>query len=170
MEEFWDVYNKHREKTGKTIKRNGKERLKNGEFHLVVTGIIQNTKKQILITKRRQDKSLYGGLWECTSGSVKKGERTIEAIIREINEEIGIVLKEEEATFLGTVKEKDYFRDVWLFKKDIYPEDLKFNDGEVVNACWISTNKYRELFKKNIIVPNGKKIIDMMEKDMEVER
>lgn len=74
---------------------------------------------------------MYGGLWECTSGSVKIGERTIDAIIREIKEEIGIILKESEAKFLGTIKEKDYFRDIWLFKKDISLQDIEFNDGEV---------------------------------------
>ena len=169
MEEIWEVYDKFREKTGKVIQRNSNERLKDGEYHLVITGIIQNSKKQILITKRKTDKPLYGGLWECTSGSVIKGETTINATIREIYEEIGIVCEESEARFLGTIKEKDYFRDVWLFKKDIYPEEISFNDGEVVNACWVSVEKYKELIEKNIIVPSGKKIIDMIERDMEVE-
>ena len=71
---------------------------------------------------------------------------------------------------MGTIKEKDYFRDVWLFKKDIFLEDITFNYGEVVNACWVSVEKYKELIEKNIIVPSGKKIIDMIERDMEVER
>ena len=30
------------------------------------------------------------GLWECTSGSVRIGEKPITATIREINEELGI--------------------------------------------------------------------------------
>ena len=57
-----------------------------------------------------------------------------------------------------------------MFKKDIYPEEISFNDGEVVNVCWVSVEKYKELIEKNIIVPSGKKIIDMIERDMEVER
>ena len=44
MEEIWEVYDKFREKTGKVIQRNSNERLKDGEYHLVITGIIQNTK------------------------------------------------------------------------------------------------------------------------------
>lgn len=154
-------------KTGRVIKRNSNERLKDGEFHLVITGIIQNSKKQILIAKKRTDKPLYG---ECASGSVKKGKTTINATIREIYEEIGIVFQKRKAKFLGAIKEKDYFRDVWLFKKDIFPEEITFNDGEVVNACWVSIDKYKELIEKNIIVPSCKKIIDMIERNMEVER
>lgn len=57
MDEYWDVYNRHRQKTGKVIKRNSSERLQDGEYHLVITGIIQNSKKQILITKRNAEKN-----------------------------------------------------------------------------------------------------------------
>lgn len=170
MDEYWDVYNRYRQKTGKVIKRNSSERLQDGEYHLVITGIIQNSKKQILITKRNTEKKLYGGLWECTSGSVMIGERTIDAVIREIKEEIGIILKESEAKFLGTIKEKDYFRDIWLFKKDISLQDIEFNDGEVSDVAWISIEKYKELLERNIIVSNGSFVYNMINKELEEER
>ena len=60
MDEYWDVYNQFRERTGKVIKRDGIKRLKEGEFHIVITGIIQNKKNEILISKRKEDKKLYG--------------------------------------------------------------------------------------------------------------
>ena len=90
------------------------------------------------------------GLWECTSGSVRIGEKPITATIREIYEELGIKLTENEAKFLGTVKEKDYFRDVWLFRKNIADEELSFNDGEVVATQWVTLEKYKEF-----LVPGG---------------
>ena len=47
MEEYWNVYDKYRNKMDKIIKRDSDERLKDGEYHIVITGIIQNSKNQI---------------------------------------------------------------------------------------------------------------------------
>lgn len=110
------------------------------------------------------------GLWECTSGSVRKEERSIVAAIREIEEELGIKFKENEAKYLGTIREKDYFRDVWLFKRNVLDEEIKYNDGEVVETKWVTLEKYKELLRKAIIVPNGKYVVDMIERNLEVER
>ena len=52
MSEYWDVYDKFRNRTNKIIQRDSAERLKIGEYHIVVTGIIENSNKQILITRR----------------------------------------------------------------------------------------------------------------------
>ncbi|MCI8444372.1 MAG: NUDIX domain-containing protein [Clostridia bacterium] len=171
MEEYWDVYDKFREKTGKIIKRDSDQWLKNGEYHIVITGIIQNSKKQILISKRKEDKKVYPGLWECTGGSAKVGESSISAALREIEEELGINLQNNRAIFLKTIKGSNYFRDVWLFKKDIKSDDIKFNDGEVVDAKWVSIREYEELYKNGKIIPTGKFVIDLLEeREKEEER
>lgn len=117
MEEYWDVYDKFRRKTGKIIKRDSDKWLQNGEYHIVVTGIIENSNNQILISRRKDDKKLYPGLWECTGGSVQIGESSAQAIIREVFEEIGIDLAQKDGQLLGTVQKDNYFRDVWKFKK-----------------------------------------------------
>lgn len=134
MSKYWDVYDKFRNKTNKIIQRDSSELLKNGEYHIVVTGIVENSNKQILITRRNKNKKLYPGLWECTGGSVKAGESSKDAIIREIEEEIGIELKKEEGQFLGTIQKENYFRDVWKFKRDISSKDIFYNDGEVIDS------------------------------------
>lgn len=51
MAEFWDIYDENRNKTGKLAKRDEYE-FKDGEYHIVVTGIIFNSKYEILISKR----------------------------------------------------------------------------------------------------------------------
>lgn len=171
MEEYWDIYDGFKTKTGETIKRDGDRWLQSGEYHLVITGIMQNLKNEILISKRKEDKKLYPGLWECTGGSAKAGESSIQATLREIYEELGIVLKESEGKFLGTIQQDNYFRDVWNFKKNIQDKEIKFNDGEVIEAKWVTLEKYEELFKNGEIVPSGHYVIDMLrKKDLEVER
>ena len=49
--EFWDIYDKNKQKTGRTMKRND-WCLKDDEYHLTVLGVIVRPDKKFLITKR----------------------------------------------------------------------------------------------------------------------
>ena len=48
MSEYWDIYDKNRKKTGKIVER-GVYEFEPGEYHIVVTGIILNSKNEILM-------------------------------------------------------------------------------------------------------------------------
>lgn len=152
--EIWDVYDTNREKIGKTIEREGVI-LQKGEYHIVVTAIILNEKNEILISKRAPYKK-YGEMWECNGGSVVAGETSIEGILREIQEELGIIFKPNEAIFLKEIKkEKDisYFKDIWLFKRNIHDEEITFPDGEATDFMWVSIEKFIDMFNNKEIVP-----------------
>ena len=56
----------------------------------VVAGIVWDRKgERILIAKRRIDDE-HGGVWEFPGGGVEEGERLEEALVRELEEELGI--------------------------------------------------------------------------------
>ena len=141
-----------------------------GEFHLVTTAVITNNSNKILISRRNSNKKLYPNLWECAGGSVIVGENSLMAAIREVNEEIGIILKVEEGKFLGTVQQNDYFRDVWKFIKDIDLNSLNFNDGEVIEAKWVTEEEYMQMFLNQKIIPTGECIINLLKKERECGR
>lgn len=162
--ELWDVYNINREKTGKVIDRHGCEILQDGEYHLVTEAIIINSKQEILMSKRAEFKTKYPLMWECNGGSVKSGEDTLQAILRELKEELGISLNENEAIFYKTIRDdkaKD-FKDIWIFRKDIDLKELSFTDNEVIEAKWVSIKEFEKMRKNNDIVPT----IDFDEKEL----
>jgi 8-oxo-dGTP diphosphatase len=48
---------------------------------------------EVLIAKRRDDRDLYPGKWECGAGQVKAGENFEQAIRRQMTDELGISIK-----------------------------------------------------------------------------
>ncbi len=70
--EYWDVLDSNRNKTGKVILRG--DAFNENEYHLIVHVWIKNSKNQFIISKRKNDKYPYPGLWECTGGSAVSGD------------------------------------------------------------------------------------------------
>ncbi len=154
MAELWDIYDENRKKTGKLAERD-LHKFKKGEYHIVVTGIIFNTKREILISKRATWKK-YGGLWECNSGSILAGETSLEGIIRELKEELGIEFSEKEAIYLKEAKRDKKvpdFKDLWIFERNIPIEKITFPDGESTEAKWVTIEQFMNMYDNNEIVP-----------------
>lgn len=59
---------------------------------LVAACALVDTDGRILLAQRPEGKSL-AGLWEFPGGKVEKGETPEETLVRELNEELGIVTK-----------------------------------------------------------------------------
>jgi len=88
------------------------------EYIITSHCFIINLSGQILLTQRSLNTN-RGGKWEDTHGGVKSGETSLQAIVRELKEEIGINVKEDELNFIKTLKRKNVFRDIYVLKKNI---------------------------------------------------
>ena len=157
MAEYWDIYDANRKKTGRLAER-GVTELKFGEeYHIVVSAIIMNSKNEILISQRAPHKGL-GLQWEFNGGSILAGETSLEGILRELKEELGLEFSKKEAIYFKEVRGRRFpnFKDMWLFKKDIDIKDVKFNDGEAIDVKWVNIEEFEEMF-------NNKEIIDVID-------
>ena len=54
--ELWDIYDRDKQRTGRTMKRNDWH-MQPGDFHLTVLGVIRHTNGKYLITKRVMTKA-----------------------------------------------------------------------------------------------------------------
>lgn len=140
--ELWDIYDKDKKPTGRTMKRND-WCLKEGEYHLSVLGVIQRPDGKYLITKRAADKAWAPGWWEVSGGAAIAGETSEEAVKREILEETGLDVTNAEGGFLFSYHRENpgegdnYFVDVYKYHMNFAEEDIKLQTEET-NAFQIA--------------------------------
>lgn len=81
----------------------------------VVVGILTNKTAEVLITQRRSGTHL-AGLWEFPGGKLESGETRIQALSRELHEELGVELIHAEPLIRirHQYPEKDVLLDVWM--------------------------------------------------------
>ena len=67
-----------------------------------------------------------------------------------------IINKKLEKIYLNIInkaKKKEHeFKEIYLFKKDIKLEDIKFTDGETINAKWVDIDEFIKMFNNGEIV------------------
>lgn len=155
MEEILDIYDENKVKTEKKHIR-GNDTLKTNEYVVVVEALILNSKGQILLGQRSENKKRNPLKWETTQGSVKSGEDSKKAAARELKEELGIEVSEKSLNYVQTLKDDDehIFKDMYWAKKDIDINDVKFTDGEVVDAKWVDINEFNDMNRLNQLASN----------------
>lgn len=149
--EIWDLYNEHRELTGRDHIRG--EEVPQGFYHLVVHIWIRNSKGEYLISQRSADRPAYPLMWECVGGSVTKGEDSLTGALRETKEEVGLTLSPEVGklvySVVGRVVNGVKFTDivdVWLFEYDGPVSLEQATTKEVAQTVWMTREQIRGLF------------------------
>ena len=138
--ELRDLYNSKKILTGEIIKKDDEVPL--GRYYITVVVFIENDQGQFLIQKRVKKKD---GKWATTGGHPKAGESSIEGIVTEIEEELGVVVKQNELTLFKTIQTEDDFVDLYYLKKNIYIENIKIQDEEVEKVMWASREEINKL-------------------------
>lgn len=144
MENF-DVLNEMGEFTNEIASR--EECHKKGLYHKAVVVFIINSKNEVLIQQRSNNKKLWPNKWDITAGGhVDAGEFGFQAVIREAKEEIGIDINENDLLFIGSTishnEEGDiinnHFNEFYIVQKDININDINLQIEEVQDIKWIS--------------------------------
>ena len=147
MESF-DVLDKERKNLGYTKIRGSV--LEEHEYNMGCEVYIINDGK-LLITQRCELKS-YPLEWEVTGGCAKSGQSSLDTILAETSEEIGIEFKENELEFLDTVIHNKMFLDIYISNKKINLEDLILQKEEVKDAKYVTIDEFEKMAKENKIV------------------
>ena len=112
-------------------------------IHREVAIAVFNPKGQVLIQRRSMIKKTGPGEWRTTAaGHVEKGQDLGEGIIREVEEELGIIIDPiySHKTFSRDEKNKEskfYYNYYAVYNKD----DVKIDNNEVMDAKWVDINQ-----------------------------
>ena len=142
--EFNDVYDKHRNLTGKLHRRGTRWRF--GEYGLVVCVWVIDGEGNVLLTRRAPGKS-FAGTWENSGGAAKVGENSRTAIARELFEETGIRAEEEEFELLGSDRDRHTHYDFYCLKRQVSLDRIVLLPGETDDVQWASMEKVRRMVR-----------------------
>ena len=156
-----DLYDKNKNLTGETIYKG--EETPEGKYIVVVLVFIQNSEGKFLIQKRSARKN---GLYATTGGHPKSGEDSIQGIITEVKEEIGLDVKPEDLQlyFGGRSETVRVFWDDYYIKLDVDNiEKLKLQEEEVESLHWFSADEIHQLMKEEKFFKNHYEEFEILE-------
>lgn len=145
--------------TGKILPR---EEIHNRNFlYNEVACFVINDNKEILLEKRSPNKRYSPNKYGLTAGHVIAGESLKTALVREIEEEIGIKVNEEDLTPIG---EKEYTREetnshityFYYIKLNLQENDFTIQEEELTEVKWFKI----EDIKKLVASDNNPTVID----------
>ena len=131
----------------------------NGLWHKSVHIWVLNTNGELLLQKRSKNKKFFPGVWDCAfAGHIEAGETSIETVVREGKEELGIDINLNNLKHLMTNKEELYhdnifnreFVDVYVYEDNIDINLLKIQKEEVSDVKWMVAEEFfKNIYKKN---------------------
>ena len=147
-----DLYDENRELTGETVYKG--EPIPEGKYIIVVLVYIQNSEGKFLIQKRSK---LKDGKYATTGGHVKSGETSVEGILSEVREELGLELNPDDLVlYYGNHSaEQQVFWDDYYIKLDIDDiSKLKLQEEEVESVKWATAEEMKQMMKDGEFLRN----------------
>lgn len=185
MDEYIDIVTATGEPTGKTALKS--EAHKNGWYHNTIHLWLYTKKGEILLQQRSHKKTIHPLLWDVSAaGHIDAGESFADAAIRETKEEIGLTLKPEELTKVGTkLHESSYangtiqdneFHQVYIAELKVNLSDLKPQEEEVEALKLVTFDEFETLLSQsetnNHFIPTNKSyysfILDAIKAQLEL--
>lgn len=150
-QEKWDLYDQQGRKTGKTIQAG--ENVPYG-YCLYCVGIwVIDSEKKILLTKRSSQKRYAPSKWENTGGHMISGETSRHAIVRELKEETGIQIEEDELIELGDNHIGQFLGDNYAVFKDVALDEVHLEEGETEDVIKVTLPQLEEMAEKKMLSP-----------------
>ena len=133
-----------------------------GICHGISTVALINKKGQLLIQKRSLNKKGEPGKWDLSSaGHIDVDETPEEAAVREIYEELGIKVEEDDLKLIDNYLNKvklnkeiyiNHFTYLFVVQKDISIDDIVMQKSEVSNIMFVNKKEYIDLLNNGNMV------------------
>lgn len=152
--EYLEIVDEENNLTGKTEERDIVHAK--GLWHREIAVWIMNEKGEVLLQKRSPNKKQGANNWSTScAGHIDIGEEPIKSAIREIREELGIPVKEDDLKHLFTAKNKrvltnsfnNIFCYLYFLKVNTPIEEFTIDTEEVSKIKYIPFEEFEQLVK-----------------------
>lgn len=143
-----DLYDENKEKTGEIIEKG--QPIPKGRYYITVVVWMQNSKGEFLIQKTVPEKY---HMWSTTGGHPKSGENSLQGIVTEIKEELGLSVNQDDLVLFKTIKTDDDFVDIYYLKCDYDINDVIVQTDEVEQVKWATTEEIKKLIEEGNFLP-----------------
>lgn len=159
--EIWDIYDRDRQFTGKTMVRGS--RFGVGEYHLAVHVCIFNPKGKMLIQQRQPFKRGWSNLWDISvGGSAVAGDSSQQAAEREVFEEIGYKVNLRNKRPALTINFDYGFNDFYIIEEDLDIHALHLQFEEVQQVRWATKEEIWDMIEDKRFIPYHKSFIQLL--------
>lgn len=153
MDEYVDVLDEHGNYTGEVVLKS--EAHSKGLFHPTVHVWFYTVNSELLLQKRSVTKKTFPGLWDVSvAGHIDTGEDILDSAKREVMEELGVNLENQELVKIGVHKSQQKhsenlidceFHHIFISELKTPLKDLKLQESEVSDVKLISVNDFERV-------------------------
>ena len=140
--EYLNLYDRN----GNLLKEKCIRGVKTDNLVGIVIIFIENSKGEFLIQKTSLEKD---SLFATTGGHVTYGLTFKDAIIKEVEEELGIDISNDNIIEVNTYIREFYIQKVYYLKKDISLKDITIQESEVEYVKWLNKEEINNLIDEN---------------------
>ncbi|CEG26406.1 NUDIX hydrolase [Bacillus sp. B-jedd] len=159
--EIWDVYDRDRIRTGKTMVRGSD--FEADAYHMVVHVCIFHSDGRMLIQQRQPFKEGWPNLWDITvGGSAVAGDSSQSAAEREVLEEIGYQINLQAVRPSLTINFEKGFDDIYLVEDDVEISSLKVPSEEVQKVKWATSEEIISMIHSGNFIPYHTSLIELL--------
>ena len=144
--EYRDLYDENKQLTGEKILKG--DDVPKGRYYITVAVFIENSKNEFLLQINKK----YD-MWTTTGGHPKSGESSLDGIVIEVKEELGVDVEASKFELFKTIKTEDDFVDLYYLKEDIDLSNVEMQEEEVANVGWFSRDAIEQLIKEDKFLP-----------------
>ena len=161
MEEQTVWVNKRREE----VRVGGRRELTSvgDEYKQSVNTWIINSKGEFLLQKRSENKKHNPNKWANTGGGIKAGESSIEAVVRECQEELKIDINKNNLEYKMTLQRQYDYVDIYVLYEDIDINSICFDKTEVSDVRYFSVDEIEKMIDNDELAPSSRSYFGMLQ-------